>query len=61
MKLAEITYETMSRAIWTGYLPTLVPPNFCTSQPAAGSAEFWCRFGGVCTPSEQERDDVEEA
>ena len=37
----------MSRAISTANLPTLVPPNFWTSQRASGSVAFWCRFGGV--------------
>lgn len=37
----------MSSAILTANLPTLVPPNFCTSHFAAGSIEFWCKFGGV--------------
>ena len=37
----------MSSAIFTANLPTLVPPNFCTSHFADGSIEFWCRFGGV--------------
>jgi hypothetical protein len=30
-----------------GNLPTLVPPNFCTSHLAEGSSVFWCRLGGV--------------
>ena len=42
-----VTHETISSAIFTANLPTLVPPNFCTSHFAAGSMEFWCRFGGV--------------
>ena len=37
----------MSSAIFSANLPTLVPPNFCTSHLAAGSIEFWWRFGGV--------------
>lgn len=37
----------MSVAICTGNFPTLVPPNFCTSHPIAGSMVFWWRFGGV--------------
>ena len=34
-------------AILTGNLPTLVPPNFCTSHLTDGSTEFWCKLGGV--------------
>lgn len=37
----------MSSAILTANLPTLVPPNFWTSQRADGSMVFWWRFGGV--------------
>ena len=37
----------MCAAMVAANLPTLVPPYFCTSQRAAGSIEFWCRFGGV--------------
>jgi hypothetical protein len=37
----------MSRAMVRANLPSDVPPYFCTSHGAAGSALFWCRFGGV--------------
>ena len=41
------THGTMCAAMVAANLPTLVPPYFCTSQRAAGSIEFWWRFGGV--------------
>lgn len=40
-------HETISSAILTANLPTLVPPNFCTNHLAPGSMLFWCKFGGV--------------
>lgn len=54
------THDTMSSAIFTANLPTLVPPNFCTSHFAAGSMEFWCRFGGVGGGVIDETDEPEE-
>ena len=41
------THGTMCAARVAANLPTLVPPYVCTSQRAAGSIEFWWRFGGV--------------
>ena len=41
------SYGRISSAIWAANFPTLVPPYFCTSHVAAGSMEFWCKFGGV--------------
>ena len=46
-QVAKATYVTTSVAILRGNLPTLVPPNFCTSHLADGSTVFWCRLGGV--------------
>lgn len=31
-EIVHVTYCTMSSAIFTGNLPTEVPPNFCTTQ-----------------------------
>lgn len=49
----------MSSAILTGYFPTLVPPNFCTSHLADGSIVFWCRLGGV-RGGEEDKDDEDD-
>lgn len=46
------THATISSAILTANLPTLVPPYFCTSHLAEGSIVFWCRFGGVAGPED---------
>ena len=43
----KLSHETMSSAILTANLPTLVPPYFCTSHLADGSIVFWWRLGGV--------------
>ena len=53
-------HETMSFAILTANLPTLVPPNFCTSHFVSGSMLFWCKFGGVRTPEDEESEDERE-
>lgn len=55
-----ITYKTMLRAICTANLPTLVPPNFCTSHFASGSMLFWCKLGGVWVSADEETDDSRE-
>lgn len=49
----------MSFAIFSANFPTLVPPNFCTSHLAAGSIEFWCRFGGVVGVENDESPETE--
>jgi hypothetical protein len=40
----------MSVAIFCANLPTLVPPNFCTSHGTPGSVLFRSSFGGVRRP-----------
>ena len=55
-----MAYKTMSRAICTANLPTLVPPNFCTSHFESGSMLFWCKLGGVRVPAEEDTDDSRE-
>jgi len=37
------THDTISRAILTANLPTLVPPYFWTNHFASGSVVFWRR------------------
>lgn len=43
------TYLTMSRAISTANLPTLVPPNFCTTQLPPPGRFFSCWCGIDCS------------
>ena len=52
------TYPTISSAIFTVNLPTLVPPNFWISQGADGSILFWCKLGGVLGGDIDPKDDV---
>ena len=44
----------------TAYFPMLVPPYFCTSHLADGSAVLWCRFGGVGGKGESDWDESDE-
>jgi len=55
-----LTHETTSAAILRANFPTLVPPNFCTSHLASGSALFWCKFGGVFGGDVDGDDDLED-
>lgn len=48
-------------AIFTANLPTLVPPNFCTSHLDDGSMLFWCKLGGVHGGEEESEEEHEEA
>lgn len=50
----------MSLAMLTANLPTLVPPNFCTSHRDDGSMLFWCRLGGVRGGDEELEEDEED-
>jgi hypothetical protein len=50
----------MSLAILTANLPTLVPPNFCTSHLEDGSMLFWCKLGGVRGGDEDREEERED-
>jgi hypothetical protein len=45
--------------MFTANLPTLVPPNFCTSHLELGSILFWCKFGGV-RGGDDDKDDADD-